>query len=285
MVVISGDTAGWLAPCGGASNQSGGLLRRGSYVRDLRQQADVVVADVGGAPAGRSAYDRLKFQAILQGEAALGTVAHNIGAAEAALGAEFLRKCAGEPEASAPGRNDIEDRNNTVPLLSANVRDQQGHLVGEAIHLVRAGTHRLALVGVMSPRYAAAGLQVTAPQQAVLDAIRSAPGPYDALIVLAYMPEDELRQLAEALPEADVVAGGPTGQPLAPELVGPTLLVSATRQGKFLVRLDAPPPGAAGRWSGRVEELDGRFPDDPRQTANLNQFRGTGPAGFPPTAD
>ena len=85
VVVISGDTAGWLAPCGCASNQSGGLLRRGSYVRDLRQQADVVVADVGGAPAGRSAYDRLKFQAILQGEAALGTVAHNIGAAEAAL--------------------------------------------------------------------------------------------------------------------------------------------------------------------------------------------------------
>ena len=48
-LVLSGDTAGWLVPCGCTSNQSGGLLRRGSYVRQLRGQGHVLVADVGGA--------------------------------------------------------------------------------------------------------------------------------------------------------------------------------------------------------------------------------------------
>src|ERR1700745_4371010 len=30
VLVVSGDTAGWIVPCGCTSNQSGGLLRRGS---------------------------------------------------------------------------------------------------------------------------------------------------------------------------------------------------------------------------------------------------------------
>src|SRR3990172_11014673 len=34
VLVVSGDTAGWIVPCGCASNQSGGLPRRGSFVAD-----------------------------------------------------------------------------------------------------------------------------------------------------------------------------------------------------------------------------------------------------------
>src|SRR5437763_11660869 len=87
ILLVSGDTAGWIVPCGCTSNQSGGLPRRGSYVRRLREQADVLVVDAGGAPGGTSAYHKLKFEAILRGEMALGLVAHNVGGPEAALGA------------------------------------------------------------------------------------------------------------------------------------------------------------------------------------------------------
>ncbi len=113
-LVLSGDTAGWLVPCGCTSNQSGGLLRRGSYVRQLRGQGHVLVADVGGATAGRSPYDLMKFEAILEGERAMGVVAHNLGAAEAALGAATLRRLA---------------ERSGFPLLSANLCDQRGRLV------------------------------------------------------------------------------------------------------------------------------------------------------------
>ena len=50
-------------------------------------------------------------------------------------------------------------------------------------------------------------------------------------------PEDELAALAASLPEADAVVGGPTGQPIVPRLVGPTVLAAATSKGKFAVRL------------------------------------------------
>src|SRR5258708_2775423 len=52
VLVVSGDTAGWIVPCGCTANQSGGLLRRGTYVHQLRQQAEVILADAGGAPGG-----------------------------------------------------------------------------------------------------------------------------------------------------------------------------------------------------------------------------------------
>ena len=67
-VVVSGDTAGWIVPCGCTSNQSGGLLRRGTYLQQLRSAGEVLYVDAGGAAAGTSAYDRAKFEAILQGE-------------------------------------------------------------------------------------------------------------------------------------------------------------------------------------------------------------------------
>ena len=105
------------------------------------------------------------------------------------------------------------------------------------------------------------------------EALCPADGQYQSAIVLAYLPEDELRLLAEALPEVDAVLGGPTGQPIAPKQLGPTLLASATSKGKFVVELDAPPVHSIDHWTGRIVELGERFADDPRQMANVRQFR------------
>ena len=38
VVVASGDTAGWIVPCGCTSNQSGGLPRRATYIEGLRRR-------------------------------------------------------------------------------------------------------------------------------------------------------------------------------------------------------------------------------------------------------
>src|SRR5206468_9084887 len=93
-LVVSGDTSSWITPCGCTSNQSGGLLRRATYLKGLAAQGPVIYADAGGAVAGTSEYQRVKFEAILRGEVLMGIVAHNIGRAEAALGADSLREIA-----------------------------------------------------------------------------------------------------------------------------------------------------------------------------------------------
>lgn len=255
VLVVSGDTGGWIVPCGCTANQSGGLLRRGSYVRDLQSDADVIYADAGGAPGGTSAYHRVKFEAILRGEAAMGLVAHNIGGPEAALGADYIRRV---------------NREHAGPFVSANVRDAAGALLAEPLRLVSHGGRRVAITGVLSRKFVVPGLQIDDPRESVLRVSADAKAVGASLVVLAYAPEDELRQLAAALPEADAVIGGPTGQSIPPTPVGPTILASATNKGKFVVRLDA---SAGGRgWAGQVVEMTAAFPDDAGQQANLRRY-------------
>lgn len=254
-LLVTGDTAGWIVPCGCTSNQSGGLLRRGRFVADLAADADVILADAGGAPGGTSPYQRVKFEAILRGEREMGLDAHNLGGPEAALGPDYLRRVAGELD---------------VPFLSANLRDESGVLVAAPSRIAERGGKRIALVGVLSRRHLANGLLIDDPRTAVLREAGALAGKYDSLVVLAYLPEDELQQLAAALPEADAVIGGPTGQSIAPRQLGPTLLASATNKGKFVVRLD--PAASARGWTGRIVEMSASFADDEKQQANVKRY-------------
>ncbi len=255
-LVVSGDTAGWIVPCGCTSNQSGGLLRRGSYLQELRSEGVVLYVDAGGAASGTSEYDRLKFEAILRGEAAMGVEGHNIGAAEARLGGDYLRECAAKL---------------SVPVLSCNVRDSRSRLLGESIRIVAAGGRKIALVGVLSDSQPIPDVQIDTPRNAILAALDESVANYDSLVVLAYLPEDELLELAANLPEADLIIGGPTGQSVSPHRRGPALVASATNKGKFLAELTAPVSDSMG-WQGEIVEMTARFENDPRQQANLDEF-------------
>jgi hypothetical protein len=122
----------------------------------------------------------------------------------------------------------------------------------------------------LSPRYATQDIHVDDPCRALLATIAQAKGKYDALIVLAYMPEEELRSLATNVPEADAIVGGPTHQPMTPQQVGATLLTSATSKGKFMAQIEALLP--LSQWSAKIVELDSHFADDPQQMRNVGQY-------------
>jgi len=254
-LVVSADTDGWITPCGCTSNQSGGMLRRASFLSRLADR-QVIYLDAGGAAAGTSAYHKLKFETVLRGERLMNVAAHNIGQSEAAFGADYLRETS---------------KRSGVPLISANVRNTSGVLAVEPLRLVSAGRERLAIVGVLAPSLAVVGIRVDDPRRAVLAAIAPVKGKYDRLIVLAYLPQDQIEGLAAALPEADAIIGGPTGQPIAPHRVGPTLVISATNKGKFLARLDLD-SSPASAWTSQIVEMDGKFPDDPQQVSVLHEY-------------
>jgi hypothetical protein len=258
VILISGDTAGWIAPCGCATNQSGGLLRRGTFVAEQRTQAEVILADAGGAAGGTSLYDRLKFASLLQGELAMGVAVHNIGRSEIAQGLDELRRLA------------LELR---VPFISANLRDGQGQPVVDGFRIIEAGGTRTLFVGVVSPRYATGECRISEPVAAVLETLQSQQGHFDRVVVLAYLPEDEVRALAAAVPESHAVVGGPTGQCIAPVAAGPVLLASATNKGKFMVRLTAGSAGSHNPLSGDIVEMDGSISDDATQQKLLAEFR------------
>jgi Cytochrome c554 and c-prime len=253
-LVVSGDTAGWIMPCGCTANQSGGLLRRATYLKQLSEEMDVLFVDAGGAASGTSPYFRTKFEAILRGELAMNVEAHNIGGSEAALGGEYLRWLAKEMR---------------VPFVSANIRDASGVPIAESVRIIERGGLKIGVTGVLSKRYASPQCVVEDPREAVLKIATQIKGRADRLVVLAYMPEEELRLFAAAVPEASAVVGGPTGQSIAPQTVGSTTLGSATNKGKFLIRLNVLPEQ---RWTGEVIELTPSFADDSEQQANVRRY-------------
>jgi hypothetical protein len=257
-LVVSGDTAGWIAPCACSARQSGGLARRATFVEKCRKTDDVVPLDVGGAPSGTSAYDVAKFAVMLRGEVAMDTAAHNIGAAEAALGPDSLRALAAETG---------------IAWVAANANDASEQPIAPAVRIVEAGGRRLAIVGVLSTKFATADVHVDDPAAAVLRALATVAGRYDAAVVLAYLPTEELEALAKSLPEVDLVVGGPTLQTLEPRQVGPTMVAAVTNKGKFMARFSAPRGTKSGSWRCEIVELDADFADDPWQLANLEGYR------------
>lgn len=255
-IVVSGDTKGWLVPCGCTSNQSGGLLRRSTYVEELRQTSSVVLVDAGGAPGGTSPYDLMRFEAMLRGEVDMRIAAHNLGIAEAAFGAKTLREL---------------QLKSGVPFLSANLVDAEGRLLQPAFQRVSSGGLDVAIIGVTSTKSTGEGIHVLEPKPAVLKTLREFTTKPDRIVVLAYLPEQELEDLARQLPEVTAVIGGPTGQAVAPRMLGPTIVAAATNKGKFLVELPLNST-TPDETSGKIVELGPAFADHDHQVANLKHF-------------
>lgn len=255
-VIVSCDTAGWIVPCGCSSKQAGGLLRRATYVDGVRKTTDVLLADAGGAPGGNTPYDRLKFDAVLRGEVQMQIAAHNIGAAEAELGAKSLREFSEKLKA---------------PLITSNVKDAEGQEFLPTHRIAKLGDQRIAIVGVLSKKFACEGLQIENPRDSLMRLIQSLKGQFDQLLVLAYLPEDELEQLVSQVPEADMIVGGPTRQSISPRRAGPAIWGATTNKGKFLVHLHR----STGKepWDGKIVELNDEIVDDATQTKNLKRFR------------
>ena len=254
--LISADTAGWIEPCGCTTKQSGGLPRRGTMVKAMRKEKPTVVLDCGGAAAGVSDYHQLKLESIMAGEAAMKLVAHNVGGSEAAFGKVALQQ--------------VVDKQ-IVPLFSTNVCDDAGKPIGEKVQWVSAGGNRIAVLGVMDPKFSGDQLQVLPPKQSILNAIDEFKEKPDAILVLAYLPRPALMELAKALPEVDAIIGGPTGQTISPTRVGAVLVASSTNKGKFLVQLDYDPERSP-RFEADVVELDESWADDADQKENLKTY-------------
>ncbi|GAA4436077.1 multiheme c-type cytochrome [Bremerella cremea] len=254
-IVVSGDTAGWIVPCGCTSNQSGGLLRRGGYLRQLSEDREVVYLDCGGAGSGTSPYDFAKFEAILAGEQAMGVKFHNVGASEVA----FLANSTPNEGNAFPG---LHSANVTADLLSS-----------DRYQILKAAGKRILVIGVLSNADGSAKSGHEPARDAVLGVLAKVKrgDDYDFAILLAYAAEEELVTLAKQLPELDAVIGGPTGQAIVPRKVGATWIGAATNKGKFLVQLDFPANGDAS-VVGKAVEMAADLPEDPEQIANLEAF-------------
>ncbi len=256
-VFVAGDTHGWITPCGCAANQSGGLARRATLVHQSRLDGECLLLDAGGSAMGTSPYQRLRFEYLLGGLKSMGLAVHNIGKSET----EF-----------SPADLQAIGQSQGIQWLSANLMNEQGNPVGSPVYQMKFQGRSVLVTGVIdedqvdNPQW-----QVSEPVHAILKAFDKQTA--DIRIVLAYMEEGRLRALAEALPEADFIIGGPTGQAMSPIQVGNTTVMSATNKGKFLAQLKlSPADKGLAKKSTIIAEVSSRLSENPTQIDNLKAY-------------
>ncbi len=256
-VLVSGDTHGWITPCGCAANQSGGLARRATLAKDAARISDTLLLDAGGAALGTSPYQRLKFESLLRGMKLMDIAAVNIGGSETEFDPDALREIG-----AATG----------VEWLCSNLRDHNGTQVGKSVLNLNRGGLNVAVAGVIDPSLVVhSDWQTSEPVQAILKAFAGSKP--DVRIVLAYLDEGGLRSLAESLPEVDYIIGGPTGQALSPTRVGTVTIMSATNKGKFLASATLKRNEKEfEQVKAEIREVSSTLPEDQVQLKNLKAY-------------
>lgn len=258
--VVSGDTAGFIVPCGCATKQFGGLPRRATYIeKERRTIPDLIYADAGGSIANSTKYDTIKLDAIWKGVRELKPAAMNLGGGEVKMGAARLKEAIGG-----------------LPALSCNVKVSGGETPWPATLSQTVAGRKLAWVGVYlgDASLAGAGLEVQDGYAALQATVPALAKEHDAVLVLAYGSEEACRKIADTFPEVSAIFGTGTPQPIPPRVMGGTVFAAAAQKGKFLARLNL--KGGRQGWSlsgGEIVELADTIPDHPIQIENLEAYK------------
>jgi hypothetical protein len=265
VVWVSGDTHGYLEPCGCRRDQAGGLPARMTLISQDKAPLRLLV-DVGNITSGSRSYELLKFDYLLRGMAAMGYDAVNLGRTEANLDRDTLLQ---KMQASR------------LPFVSCNVLDRQTGKPLAAPSLVKTvGGTRLGITGVVQAEGDAVGpgLTVRPPEEALAEVLPGLRAQSDFILVLAFAPTDTLRDLAAKFHEVGAVLGGDVPQASEKaEMVNRAALFSVTNNGKVIGRLTfrraADGPGLTLADSCALKTAD-TIPPAPAMTALIREFKG-----------
>lgn len=272
-LVISGRQDGYVEPCGcaGLDRMKGGLSRRYSLFRQLRNDGwPVVGIDVGGQVKNFGRQSVLKFQMCVDSLKQMGYDA-------VAYGYNDLRLPAGEVlavTAAAPGQKS--------PFLSANVA-----LFGFAAEMtptkqiVEAGGKKVGITAVVGKKYQQQinnpDIEMSNPETALAKVLPELKKEKcDLLVLLSHATEEESIELGKKFPEFKVVVtyGGNPEPPDRKRFIEGTdnLLIDVGEKGMNVVVLgffdDAKEPVRYQRVP-----LDSRFPHSPEMKLLMTNYQ------------
>jgi len=263
-LVITGRQDGYLEPCGcaGLERMKGGLMRRASFLDDLRRvrQWPVVAVDVGGLIKDFGPQAELKFQTTTN-------ALFKMGYAAIGFGTHDLKLPTGELVSVAAGV-----AGQPSPFVSANVGlfGFASGLTGTK-RIVEAGGRKLGITSILGKSYQKeiryAEIEMADPEAALEKLLPELKKEKcDLLILLAYASREESLALAKRFPDFDVVvtAGGAAEPPCEkPAPVGEkTLLLEVGEKGMTAVVLGFY-DGADPRVRYQRVLLDSRYPAAP----------------------
>ncbi|MGV3616808.1 MAG: multiheme c-type cytochrome [Fimbriimonas sp.] len=232
---VSGDSRGYLEPCGCRRDQAGGLPGRARAIHEVAEDGRVVF-DVGNMTSGTRDYEMLKMKYLMEGMELIGYDAVNLGENEAELDLEKLRSVL---------------KSSPLPFVSANVVAKEDKKpLTERYRIVQRGGTKIGVIGVTScdPMDAGPGVEVRPVIETLAEVIPEVKAKSDYLVVLAFSDEETLKEIANKFHEVNCVLGGDVPQPSgAVATVNRASVFNVTDNGKVIGRLDLVSDGGGYR--------------------------------------
>jgi hypothetical protein len=237
-LVLTGQQRGYLEPCGCTEGQSGGISRRASLIRELKEKKWPVTAfDLGGTVHRSRQQSKIKFETLLEAMNDMGYRGLGIGPHELRLGPLYLLSknvsIEDDPEAG-------------VAFLGANVVLLETPDLGTPIHsrIVTIAGQKIGVTAIIGKSAADEAFPGGPPQDiSLIDAAKSLEPVLEEFekqqtslnVLLAYANIDESKELAKKFPAFHIIvsAGGPEDPRKKPQRVGKTLLLTVGQKGKY----------------------------------------------------
>ncbi|MFZ5798044.1 MAG: UshA-like (seleno)protein [Desulfobulbaceae bacterium] len=217
----------------------GGLSRKAYMIKQVESEVDkpVLRLDAGalfferpGVPDALLEARTIQARGISRAMqamqyAAIGTAPHDLAA-----GLEFLHR---------------QSREFSLPLLSANLRNQEGTSPFPASLLTKIGETSVAIIGLTgesAPNEAdrrSGEYRLLSWEEVLPDTLQDVAKHAEMIILLSSYPEKINRVIAGRFPDIHLIiqsGASPAGK--APEIVGNTLITQVAARGKYLGRLD-----------------------------------------------
>ncbi len=253
VLVLMGDSGGYLSPCGCTKPMTGGIRRRAAAVRGLTQGRLATVLENGGLASGLGRQDHLKAETLAEALRQMGVTAIALTDQEARLGSgliESIRNLAGEV------------------LVQSNLAESATNPIAR---FVAHGPFLIGAVGVGTNRIAAAtGERAVSNEAAARALVEQAAELGKAPILMLADGFQEAERLARAVPELRLIQFRSTARPdRQARRLGKTLLVSPGEKGKHVLRLLF----AENEFKGYAAiELSPEFTDDPTVSRTYRRY-------------
>jgi len=265
---------GYLEPCGcaGLENQKGGLKRRHTLIRQLKDQGWPLVSfDMGGQVRRLGPQAEIKYHYALKSLVELGYSAVGLGARELQMDANYLTYVLSNYEES------------TNPVVSANVSIiDPGLGLTSPYRVFDSGGKKIGVTSVLGKRHQAdlknaTDIVWTEPAKALKDIMPAlAQENCDVLVLLVHADPDEAKELSKQFPQFQLVAstGGAEEPPLDLRKIegSEAQFVQVGHKGMYVVVVGIyDDPGHPFRYQ-RVP-LDHRFADSDAMQTMLTAYQ------------
>ncbi len=277
---ITGEMHGYIEPCGCSEPQYGGIARRASLLKQLREKEWPIAAlDLGGTLKNARQQSQFKFQALLTALRDMQYISLQAGIEELKLGAGWLVSQDVPPEEGKASEG--------LRLLGANiVLFGSAELPTPVRHqIVKAGELKIGVTGVFGDSLKEKlgnvdpnEISITDPVKAIESALKAIDEQKpDLRVLICHGKIDEARKLAEKFPTFNlIVATTDIEEPLTdnPLQVGDALLIATGHKGKYVAVVGYYPQEEKRKFRFDLVKLDGdRFKNDPQMIGHMQFYQ------------